>query len=93
MTLTPFEQELNETLQEAFMGLWMRDPEGNFVQMDDKYNVLRDHLKGNVVDLIDRSIIGKNERTSPNPLGTLPGVYSRNALRASQRQALRGIKK
>lgn len=40
-----FDTELNEILYGAFVGHWVRDENGDFVSLDDKYNVLKDYLR------------------------------------------------
>lgn len=46
--------EIDEILHSAFVGLFARDENGNFVSLDDKYGVLKDSLKEDILDLLDK---------------------------------------
>ena len=46
------EAEIDEMLFMAFVGHFVRDPDGNFVSLDDKYGVLKDALKKDIQSLI-----------------------------------------
>lgn len=41
--------KLDDELFDAFVGLYTKDIEGNFVSLDDKYGVLKDSLKQAII--------------------------------------------
>lgn len=43
--------ELDEMLSMAFVGLYVRDAEGDFVSLNEKYNVLEDSFKQGIKGL------------------------------------------
>jgi len=45
--------DINEVLFMAFVGLYIHEPDGNFVSLDDKYNVLKDSLKKDLLQAIE----------------------------------------
>lgn len=51
------EEQIDDILQDSFVGLWMTDENGDFVQVNDKYNVLRDFLKQQLLSLIQEEKI------------------------------------
>lgn len=52
--MTPKDTNLNvdDALFMAFVGLYMRGPEGEFVSLDDKYGVLKDSLKKELLAIL-----------------------------------------
>lgn len=48
--------ELDELIGDAFIGLWMRDSEGDFVSVVDSKNVLKDSLKTALLDWRDKAV-------------------------------------
>lgn len=45
--------ELDEILDSVLIGMFMRDAGGNFVPLDDKYNVLRNEAKQAISEYIE----------------------------------------
>lgn len=56
LTPAPPLLELREILEMAFMGHWIKDEEGNFVQINDKHYVLRDGLKYQIEALFNSKL-------------------------------------
>lgn len=56
--------KLEETLMIAFSGLYMRDIDGNFMEMSDRFGVLRNDLKKEILKLVDDALVHSTLRIS-----------------------------
>lgn len=51
------DDELDAILQDAFMGLWMRNEDGSFVALDDKYDILKGGLKAAIQAYVQQEVL------------------------------------
>jgi hypothetical protein len=91
-----FDKELDEILATTFVGFYMTDMDGNFTQVNDKFDVLHDSLKTELKQAVDKYVIGKDLTVfyvDEEPATDIDDINEHiNTHLARQRQSLWGSK-
>ena len=101
--MTNYNERLYEVLDNVLIGMYCTNPDGDFVPLDDRNNVLRAEAKQALTSLIkelvaeaigeDESLVEVHKRNLVVASQFNAVVKSRNSLRHKQRQALKNLLK
>ena len=75
-----YNQDINDILDSVLTGMYVRDSEGNFVPLDDRYNVLRNEALESLQLLHEREVTEARISELRRMVVLLPSRYSQDLL-------------